>query len=119
MAAFGTATLLSGAMLFQQSSELIDLKTAQAIVSQNDQPVRAVHLSKALVGTLSESLKNNRSAAGVRLYAGKDSTGAAVNVIVLTDENGKDLTQKLYKTNSAAGYCPYVCDAESPLMPNE
>lgn len=77
--------------------------------------LEAIQLDKTTINTIVDVLTRAESE-GVRVYYGADKTGGPMNVVVGTDKNGNDLTQRFMNvTSGGVNVCPTVCDSDSPI----
>ena len=80
--------------------------------------LEAVQLDKATINTIND-VKTKAKSDGVRIYYGKNSDGETMDVVVGTDAQGKDLTNRYMNvTVGAVNVCPTVCDSRSPINQN-
>lgn len=81
-----------------------------------DGPVQAIEVSASTLSIMSDVVKSNSGANGVRVYLGLDTNGDVANVVIAT-QDGKDMISGAMRLSAGeASSCPNVCDMASPIM---
>ncbi|MHC1707398.1 MAG: hypothetical protein AB9842_07740 [Bacteroidales bacterium] len=80
-------------------------------------PVNALVIDMDQYNAMTQVMQNTVSAAGFRLYYGRDDNNNPLCIVAGIGGSGRDITTYLISTSSgSSGICPPVCDSPSGTL---